>query len=130
MSGTRFSTTLPWLAAATAALTFSSAGVATTITTTTAAEGPKSRAQVQAELDAVVRDGTFVHMRHNRSYPPQLDPSWRGQAPAIASNLQGTGEIRYDAPAAGVKSREEVQRELQRAREDGSLHRMNSNRGY
>ena len=110
---------------AVAALAFSSACFAT-ITSPSEAEGPKSRAQVQAELDAAVRDGTFLHMRHNRSYPPQLDPSWRGASPT-PTNLYGTGEINYAAPAAGTKSRDEVQRELQRAREDGSLWRLNSN---
>jgi hypothetical protein len=130
MSCTPVSHTVPWFATALATLAFCGASVATTITTTTEAEGPKSRAQVQAELDAVVRDGTFIHMRHNRSYPPQLDPSWRNHAPAVATNLQGTGEIRYDAPAAGVRSREEVQRELQQSREDGSLQKTNTNRGY
>lgn len=122
MSRTHFP--VPWLAAV-AALAFSNASFAT-ITTSSAAEGPKSRAQVQAELDASIHDGSFLYMRHERSYPPQLDPSWRGVSPT-PTNLYGTGEINYAAPAAGIQSREEVQRDLERARADGSLWRLNSN---
>jgi hypothetical protein len=120
--------TAPWFFAA--AMSLASASFATT-TTTADAEGPKSREQVQAELDAAVRDGSFSQMTRNRSYPPALDPAWRSHGqPPLASNLRGTGEIQFEAPAAGARSREEVQAELQRAREDGSLQRMNTNRGY
>lgn len=121
----RMTSPLSWLTPALAALAFSSASFAT-ITTTSEAEGPKSREQVQAELDASVRDGSFLYMRHERSYPPQLDPSWHGGS-SMPTNLHGTGEINYAAPAAGVQSRDDVRRDLERARADGSLWRLNSN---
>ena len=132
MSRTHSPTAQPWLVAALMSLAWTGASFAAT---SADPEGPKSREQVQAELDAAVRDGTFGSMRHNRSYPPQLDPAWhtslRGQQPPpVASNLRGTGEINFEAPAAGIRSRDEVQSELQRAREDGSLRQMNTNRGY
>jgi hypothetical protein len=117
--------------AAWVSLAWSSASFATT---TVDPDVPKTREQVQAERDAAVRDGTFAQMRHNRSYPPALDPAWNtsrpGQQTPLASNLRGTGEINFEAPAAGVRSREEVLLELQRAREDGSLRRLNSDRDY
>jgi len=123
--------TRPWLIAALLSLASTGASFAAT---STDPDGPKSREQVKAELDAAIQDGTFDKMSRNRSYPPDLDPAWhsslRGQQPPVASNLGGTGEIYFDAPAAGVRSRGEVQLELQRAREDGSLRQLNANRSY
>jgi hypothetical protein len=120
-----------WLIAALVSLAWTGASFAAT---STDPDGPKSREQVKAELNAALHDGTFDKMSRNRSYPPELDPAWhsslRGQQPPVASNLRGTGEINFEAPAAGMRSRQEVQLELQRAREDGSLRQMNANRSY
>ena len=45
-----------------------------------------------------------------------------------------TGEqssaLKFEAPAAGGRTRAEVLEELRLARQDGSLRRMNTNRGY
>ena len=123
--------TASWLVAALVSLAWTGASIAAT---SADPDGPKSREQVKAELDAAIHDGTFDKMSRNRSYPPDLDPAWhsslRGQQPPVASNLRGAGEINFEAPAAGMRSREEVQRELQQSRADGSLNRMNSNRSY
>jgi len=43
---------------------------------------------------------------------------------------QREGAIIFEAPAAGGRTRAEVLRELQQARDDGSLRRLNTNRHY
>lgn len=121
------------LVAAFAALALADDGLAATSMGN--AQGPKTRDEVKAELAAAIRDGTFAKMNHNRSYSPEFDirsrTGTRSQAPvAAAQTLQGSGEIAFEAPAAGVRTRAEVLLEVQRAREDGSLRRMGTNRGY
>lgn len=95
---------------------------------------PKSRAQVKAELDLARHDGSFEQMTHNRSFPPGLETTLqtsRDESAVLSSStLSGQGDLKFAPPAAGVKSRDEVQRELQRAREDGSLRKLNSEREY
>lgn len=98
--------------------------------TSSVADGPKSREQVKAELAAEVGSGSFRSMTRNRSYPPDFDPAWHTGRGAAVSNLRGSGEIEFAAPAAGPRSRQEVLLDLQRAREDGSLRRLNSDREY
>jgi hypothetical protein len=111
-------------------LFFSIAASGSSVAATDAADGPKSREQVKAELAAEVGSGTFRSMTRNRSYPPDFDPAWHAGRGAAVSNLRGSGQIEFAAPAAGPRSRQDVLLELQRAREDGSLRRLNSDREY
>lgn len=94
----------------------------------------RTRDEVKAELIAAIKDGTMAKMRHNRSYLPAYEMPSR-TAMSQPDNLKeqlakGEGPLIFPAPAAGARTRAEVLLELQRAREDGSLRRMNSNRGY
>lgn len=100
-----------------------------------AVPGSKTRAEVIAELDAARRDGTLAKMSRNQSYVPGYDlPS----APTVATpgrdassvNVSGRGDLVFEPPAVGGRTRAEVLEELRRAREDGSLRRMSTNRGY
>lgn len=102
-----------------------------------AAPGGKTREQVRVELEAAIKDGSFALTTRNRSAVPDYDPRWTHvaaaraqQADNVARSLKSGGEIIIDAPAAGGRSRSDVQQELERARQDGSLRRMNTNRGY
>jgi len=98
-----------------------------------ATPGAKTREAVKAELAAAIKDGSFAMTIHNRSSSPNYAsrPIARGQEPAnLVQNLKSGGEITFEAPAAGGRTRAQVLQELQRAREDGSLRRMNTNRGY
>lgn len=96
--------------------------------------GGKTRAEVKAELAAAIKDGTLAKMNRNRSYSPELETPTRTAAnrPESAKEqvAKSEGPITFEAPAAGGRTRAEVLLELQRAREDGSLRRMNTNRGF
>lgn len=97
--------------------------------------GGKTRAEVIAELEAARRDGTLARMSRNQSYELGYDmPTWsvgtKRAKEASNGNISGSGELVFEAPAAGARTRAEVIEELRRAREDGSLRRMNTNRGY
>ncbi|RTL35417.1 MAG: DUF4148 domain-containing protein [Burkholderiales bacterium] len=97
--------------------------------------GGKTRAEVIAELEAARRDGTLAKMSRNQSYVPGYDMPTRSAGAKRAKeasnvNNSGNGELVFEAPAAGGRTRAEVIEELRRAREDGSLRRMNTNRGY
>lgn len=96
--------------------------------------GSKSRDEVKAELQAARADGSMVEMGRNRSYVPVAgiaSPFAKNRTPAVDQQLaKGQGEVLFDAPAAGGRTREDVLNELLRARADGSLRRLNSNRSY
>lgn len=98
------------------------------------ATGAKTREQANAELQAAIADRTMAEMSRNRSHVPSPELASRlaqhrqqHRMPMVAS---GQGEIEFEAPAAGGRTRESVLRELERARADGSLRRTNTNRGY
>lgn len=94
----------------------------------------KTRAEVKAELAAAVKGGSLAKMNRNRSYSPEpesLPRTAQGRPESAKEQVaKGEGQIAFEAPAAGGRTRAEVLLELQRAREDGSLRRMNTNRGY
>ncbi|MBU0914792.1 MAG: DUF4148 domain-containing protein [Gammaproteobacteria bacterium] len=97
--------------------------------------GGKTRAEVIAELEAARRDGTLAKMSRNQSYVPGYDMPTRSVGTKRTKessnvNISGSGELVFEAPATGGRTRAEVIEELRRAREDGSLRRMNTNRGY
>jgi predicted RNase H-like HicB family nuclease len=98
-----------------------------------AASGGKTREQVKSEFQAAIQNGSFAAMTRNRSLPPdyalQLQRRQSGNT-SVAQGLNSGGEITFEPPAAGGRTRAEVMQELQRAREDGSLRRMNTNRSY
>lgn len=117
-------------------------------------QGSATRDDVKAELAEAIADGSMTARFSESGYAPELKGSrsaqiyQRGQVishvkPGTAGHgslreqthqdhkmLAGTGQIAFEAPAAGAKTRAEVLRELQQAREDGSLRRMSTNRGY
>lgn len=98
-----------------------------------ASPGGKTRAEVRAELQKAREDGSLAKMHSEAGYAPELDAVAR--RPAKAATLPpikpGAGQIQFEAPAAGGgRTRAEVLEELRRAREDGSLRQMNTNRGY
>lgn len=96
--------------------------------------GGKTREEVKAELAAAIKDGSMAKMRRNQSYVPGYEaithPVTSAQASAKETQLAGKEAITFVAPAAGGKTRAEVLQELEQARKDGSLRRMNTNRGY
>ncbi len=97
--------------------------------------GGKTRAEVIAELEAARRDGSLAKMSRNQSYVPgdgipTKSAGTKGPKAAAEVNPTGRNELVFEAPAAGGRTRAEVIEELRRAREDGSLRRMNTNRGY
>jgi len=96
--------------------------------------GGKTRAEVQAELAAAIKDGTLAKMNRNRSYSPEREAPVRVALTrpenAKEQMAKSDGQISFESPAAGGRTRAEVLLELQRAREDGSLRRMNTNRGF
>jgi len=96
--------------------------------------GGKTRDEVKAEVAAAVKDGTIAKMNRNRSYSPELETPVRAalNLPGSAKEQMAKGEapITFEAPAAGGRTRAEVLLELQRARDDGSLRRMSTNRGF
>ncbi|MBN8488800.1 MAG: DUF4148 domain-containing protein [Burkholderiales bacterium] len=96
--------------------------------------GGKTRAEVKAELAAAIKDGTMLKMNRNRSYSPEFETPNRAALNRLETTKEqvarGEGLIRFEAPAAGGRTRAEVLLELQRAREDGSLRLMNTNRGF
>lgn len=99
-----------------------------------AAPAGKTRDEVKAELAAAIKDGSMAKMSHNRSYLPAYETPSRtamSRPDSLKEQLaKGEGPITFQAPAAGARTRAEVLLELQRARDDGSLRRMNSNRSY
>lgn len=97
--------------------------------------GGKTRAEVKAELAAAIKDGSLAKMNSEAGYAPEFEtPARAAQSrndPSIKQQLaKGDGQIVFEPTAAGGRTRAEVLLELQRAREDGSLRRMNTNRGY
>lgn len=96
--------------------------------------GGKTREEVKAELAAAIKDGSMAKMRRNQSYVPGYEtvthPVMSAQVSAKETQLAGKDAITFEAPAAGGKTRAEVLQELEQARKDGSLRRMNTNRGY
>lgn len=97
--------------------------------------GGKSRAEVLAELQKARQDGSLAKIGSEAGYAPELEEASRptGKRPAKSSAGQAIladGALQFEAPAAGGRTRAEVLDELRRAREDGSLRLMNTNRGY
>lgn len=95
--------------------------------------GGKTRAEVLAELQKAREDGSLAKVSSEASYAPEIEAAARRPAhvAALPSVKLGAGQIQFEAPAAGAgRTRAEVLEELRRAREDGSLRRMNTNRGY
>ncbi|MGN6827102.1 DUF4148 domain-containing protein [Paucibacter sp. M5-1] len=95
--------------------------------------GGKTRAEVRAELQKAREDGSLAKINSEAGYAPEAEAAAR--RPANVATLPpvklGAGQIQFEAPAAGGgRTRAEVLEELRRAREDGSLRRMNTNRGY
>lgn len=97
-----------------------------------AAGGGRSRAEVIEELKRAREDGSLAKMNSEAGYAPEFDlaPVRRAQdAQKPKANLHSSALV-FDAPAAGSRTRAEVLEELRVARDDGSLRRMNTNRGY
>jgi len=92
--------------------------------------GGKTRDEVKAELAAAIKDGSLAKMNSEAGYAPEFETPARKQMAKQNPLAQGEGAIVFEAPAAGGRTRAEVLRELQQARDDGSLRRMNTNRGY
>jgi len=92
--------------------------------------GGKTRAEVKAELAAAIKDGSLAKMSSEAGYAPEFEAPSRPQMSKQNPLAQGEGAIVFEAPAAGGRTRAEVLRELQQARDDGSLRRLNTNRGY
>ena len=87
----------------------------------------KTRAEVLAELQQARQAGALAKIDSEAGYAPEFETATRAAEKLVGHN----GALQFDAPAAGGgRTRAEVLEELRRAREDGSLRRMNSNRGY
>ena len=93
-----------------------------------------TRAEVKAQLAAIIKDGTMAKMNRNRSSSPELETPTRSalNRPENAQEqvAKGEGLITFKDPAAGARTRAVVLLELQHLREDGALRRMNTNRGH
>ncbi|MBT9502336.1 MAG: DUF4148 domain-containing protein [Burkholderiaceae bacterium] len=92
--------------------------------------GGKTRAEVKAELAAATKDGSLAKMSSEAGYAPEFETASRQQLSKQNPLAHSDGQIVFEAPAAGGRTRAEVLRELQQARDDGSLRRLNTNRGY
>jgi hypothetical protein len=94
----------------------------------------KTRADVIAELQRARADGSLAKINSEAGYAPEFETDGRQTVRAKASNAAAAGQrapLQFDAPAAGGgRTRAEVIDELKRAREDGSLAKMNSESGY
>nr|WP_297526222.1 DUF4148 domain-containing protein [uncultured Roseateles sp.] len=100
-----------------------------------AAGGGRTRAEVIEELKRAREDGTLAKINSEAGYAPEFEPApARRLAPSKDMKTSATGEqssaLKFEAPAAGGRTRAEVLEELRLARQDGSLRRMNTNRGY
>jgi len=69
-------------------------------------------------------------MSSEAGYAPEFETSARKQMAKQNPLAQREGAIIFEAPAAGGRTRAEVLRELQQARDDGSPRRLNTNRHY
>lgn len=93
----------------------------------------KTRAEVRAEVQKAREDGSLAKINSETGYAPEFEAAaWR---PAKVASKRAAapvaGPLQFEAPAAGgSRTRAEVLEELRRAREDGSLRRMNANREY
>jgi len=74
--------------------------------------GGKTRAEVKAELAAAIKDGSLAKMNSEAGYAPEFETATR-----TASNrpertqkqvAKGEGQIVFEAPAAGGRTRAEV----------------------
>lgn len=94
--------------------------------------GPKSRDQVVMELEQARMDGTLEKTHGEQSYAPDFAEAMgedvrysNTQSDAdVTVSADASSELRFDAPAAGGKSRAEVLEELRQAQQDGSLEML------